>query len=261
MSNIGKNIKKIRTIKKLSQASFAEIFSLARPSVGAYEEGRAEPKIDTVIQIARYFGLSVDILLTRDLTINELLRFDSLRAMGKPERESDSTKKSKPDLPNVTLVKIDLYWDYIQDHSKSDFIDQLPKFHIPGLQTRAGRAFEMDNLSMEFEDAGILPGDILICERKIEDNHQLQAEGLYVFVCKDNIYVRRLADKNETIRLKADNPDWPIMEKNKEEIIEIWEVKLSLSHNLRPPRQYGKRLADMEQKLEFLFGKLNEKKS
>ncbi|MCZ6899785.1 MAG: transcriptional regulator, partial [Bacteroidetes bacterium] len=34
MSYIGKNIKKIRTIKKLSQAQFAQLFNLARPSVG-----------------------------------------------------------------------------------------------------------------------------------------------------------------------------------------------------------------------------------
>ena len=52
MSFIGKNIRKIRTIKKLSQADFAKIFELARPSVGAYEEERAEPKVDTIIQIA-----------------------------------------------------------------------------------------------------------------------------------------------------------------------------------------------------------------
>ena len=36
MSIIGKNIRKIRTVKKLSQAAFAEIFNLARPSVGVH---------------------------------------------------------------------------------------------------------------------------------------------------------------------------------------------------------------------------------
>ena len=34
MSFIGKNIKKIRTVKNLSQAGFAQLFNLARPSVG-----------------------------------------------------------------------------------------------------------------------------------------------------------------------------------------------------------------------------------
>ncbi len=72
MSIIGKNIRKIRTVKKLSQAAFAEIFNLARPSVGAYEEERSEPKLETVIQIANYFGISIDSLLTKELTINDL---------------------------------------------------------------------------------------------------------------------------------------------------------------------------------------------
>jgi DNA-binding XRE family transcriptional regulator len=55
MGVIGKNVRKIRTVKKLSQAAFAEIFNLARPSVGAYEEERSEPKLETVIQIASLF--------------------------------------------------------------------------------------------------------------------------------------------------------------------------------------------------------------
>ena len=57
MSLIGKNIKKIRMVKKMSQLEFARLFNVARPSVGAYEEGRAEPKIDTVILIANEFGI------------------------------------------------------------------------------------------------------------------------------------------------------------------------------------------------------------
>jgi transcriptional regulator with XRE-family HTH domain len=50
MGVIGKNVRKIRTVKKLSQAALPEIFNLARPSVGAYEEERSEPKLETVIQ-------------------------------------------------------------------------------------------------------------------------------------------------------------------------------------------------------------------
>ena len=76
MSFIGRNIKKIRTVKKLSQAAFAQLFNLARPSVGAYEEGRSEPKLDTIIQMAAHFGLSVDVLLTKELTINDLYKFN-----------------------------------------------------------------------------------------------------------------------------------------------------------------------------------------
>ena len=63
LSFIGRNIKKIRQVKKISQAEFARLFHLSRPSIGAYEEGRSEPKIETLIQIAKYFKLSIDVLL------------------------------------------------------------------------------------------------------------------------------------------------------------------------------------------------------
>ncbi|MCT4664705.1 MAG: helix-turn-helix domain-containing protein [Flavobacteriales bacterium] len=72
MSTFGKNIKKIRKAKNLSQLAFAELFDLKRPTLGAYEEDRSMPKIDTVIRIANHFGISIDILLTQEVTINQL---------------------------------------------------------------------------------------------------------------------------------------------------------------------------------------------
>ncbi len=75
MSHFGKNIKKIRIVKKMSQTEFADLFNLKRTALGSYEEGRAEAKIDTVIKIADYFNLSLDQLLRKELTINEIFHF------------------------------------------------------------------------------------------------------------------------------------------------------------------------------------------
>ena len=76
MSFFGKNIKKIRGVKKLSQQAFADIFSLKRATLGAYEEGRSEPKIDTIIKVANYFSISIDNILTKEITVNQLLSFN-----------------------------------------------------------------------------------------------------------------------------------------------------------------------------------------
>ena len=80
MSLIGQNIRKIRSVKSLSQQGFADLFKITRASVGAYEEGRAEPKTDTSILIARHFKLTLDQLITKDLSVNNILNpgFDSL---------------------------------------------------------------------------------------------------------------------------------------------------------------------------------------
>jgi len=76
MSNFGKNIKKIRFAKKLSQTQFAELFNLKRTALGAYEEGRAEAKINTIIEIAKYFNLTLNKLLTEELTVNDIFHFN-----------------------------------------------------------------------------------------------------------------------------------------------------------------------------------------
>lgn len=76
MSLIGKNIKKIRSLKKMNQQEFADIFDLKRASIGAYEEGRADPKIKVVIEIAKNFGISLDDFLQKELTVNDLAHFD-----------------------------------------------------------------------------------------------------------------------------------------------------------------------------------------
>lgn len=76
MSCFGKNIRKLRIAKKMTQTEFAELFNLKRTAVGSYEEGRAEAKIDTIIKIADHFKLSLDQLLKKELTINEIFHFN-----------------------------------------------------------------------------------------------------------------------------------------------------------------------------------------
>lgn len=63
----------------MTQTEFADLFELKRTALGSYEEGRAEAKIDTVIKIADYFRLSLDQLLRKELTINEIFHFKNDR--------------------------------------------------------------------------------------------------------------------------------------------------------------------------------------
>lgn len=98
MSIFGNNIKKIRILRNMSQQEFGELFDISRGSIGSYEEDRAEPKIDTVIKIAAHFKLSIDILLTKELTINELSNFTNKisKLIEEPSKEKiANTKKSE----------------------------------------------------------------------------------------------------------------------------------------------------------------------
>lgn len=73
MSFFGTNIKKIRQVKGLSQKAFADLFELNRGVISAYEEGRAEPKIDTLLKVAHYFNLDINDFLTKPLQVNNLV--------------------------------------------------------------------------------------------------------------------------------------------------------------------------------------------
>lgn len=75
ISKIGKNIKKIRTVKNLNQQAMADLLGLSRPSIGAYEEMRAEPKIESLIKLAKHFNLDLGRLINEDLTVNEIHGF------------------------------------------------------------------------------------------------------------------------------------------------------------------------------------------
>ncbi len=114
MSFFGKNIRKIRSIKKISQTEFANIFDLSRASVGSYEEGRAEPKIDIITKVANYFSITIDELINKELTVNELYHFD----VG----NEPTFKKSTYDNTQITTIpyiqsKDILNIKSIEDHS------------------------------------------------------------------------------------------------------------------------------------------------
>lgn len=67
MSVIAYNIKKLRTEKGLSQQEFGELFNINRGSVGSYEEDRAEPKLETIIKICKYFNIIVDDFINKKM--------------------------------------------------------------------------------------------------------------------------------------------------------------------------------------------------
>lgn len=75
MSLFGTNIKKIRQVKGLSQKAFADLFDLNRGVISSYEEGRAEPKIETILKVANHFNLSLDKLLTEPVQTNQLTSY------------------------------------------------------------------------------------------------------------------------------------------------------------------------------------------
>ena len=61
---VGTRIAALRKNAGMSQAELAKALALSPSTVGMYEQGRREPSLSLVVQLAREFGVSTDYLLT-----------------------------------------------------------------------------------------------------------------------------------------------------------------------------------------------------
>jgi len=248
-SRIGTNIRKIRQAKKISQADFAQLFNLARPSVGAYEEGRSEPKIDTVIQIANYFKISIDVLLTRDLTISEIYSFDQLnKKLDKVHPVKTSENRFGKD---AILVRITHYLEYIVNLDKKDYLRRLEVMSVPVTQSGVHRVFEMNGSEMEYEHQGLHHQDLLVCELHNTHDHEDLDNKILVVVHKEGIITRRLksVDSKELV-LKADDPNYPEITIKMSDVLEIWKTTGIFSTYMNPPSRLEERILKVEEALK-----------
>ncbi|MVZ66154.1 helix-turn-helix domain-containing protein [Sphingobacterium sp. DK4209] len=121
MTQIGTNIKKLRSVKGLSQQAFAELFSLTRGNISSYEEFRAEPKISVILQIAKYFGIPVAHLLEKKLTVNEILNFEDHFA----EDSNSANVKNMDPIPLLNRAVLQ------KSGENTIELDRLPIFYFP----------------------------------------------------------------------------------------------------------------------------------
>ncbi|MDT0644315.1 helix-turn-helix transcriptional regulator [Zunongwangia sp. F363] len=248
MSYFGKNIRKIRNAKKLSQQAFAETFDLKRGTLGAYEEERSEPRIETIVKIANYFSISIDDLLTKELTGDKLLKFkDNLPLQG--------TLKNKS-FPKVPCIVPASQQDYIQHYDKPYFIEDLPSLCVPVDPKGVFRGFVISNEDNLENERGFRPNDIVIGEKVEEEDYSKTENGSLVFtLVKERLSLRKLYILGEKVTLKAANKEIEDTEISLTDLKELWLIKYT----------FMKRVTDntsaLANKLDYLeqeFKKLKE---
>ena len=69
MSIAGKNLRYLRKLRGLTQEEFANKLHIKRSLLGAYEEERAEPRIDVLELVGELFKLSLDELLLQAVPV------------------------------------------------------------------------------------------------------------------------------------------------------------------------------------------------
>lgn len=206
MTHIGKNIKKIRNVRGLSQQAFAELFELTRGNISSYEENRAEPKIEVIIKIANFFGIPLADIIQKDLSVNELLHYNAGLVL---ETEKLRVGQQLLKIPYIPTLYIS---DYINQYMDDEFIMKLPHIVIPTSSKFRQLAFEVDNPDALPAGFNYHAGDILIVENVVKENiHRIidklgmmvDAEGIKIGVYRENKGVVTLA-LNEWVEYSFD---------------------------------------------------------
>lgn len=252
MSKIGSNIKKIRSIKNLNQNDFAEIFDLKRATIGAYEEGRAEPKVSTLLEIANHFGIGTDDLLKKDLSVNDLYRFDIFR--------DDLIKGNKHNLnPSIIPVEV-IAIPFISDANKASYykdrknISNFETINIPIEKGFNYRAFEMSDNSMFNGTSGPNTNDIIIGKAPekfgVDDVEQGKT---YLFEKSEEILLRTVHHKSiGKIVMQANNPNSYNTTVTTKEIIQVWQVVKLITNNIGTTKDLASRVSQLENEISSI---------
>jgi transcriptional regulator with XRE-family HTH domain len=247
MTLVSANIKYLRKKNGFTQEQMAEQIGIKRSLLGAYEEGRADPRLNNLLSMSSVFNVSVDTLISKDvskLSKEELLAglITNINNNSKPVDNSTegglrvlSITVDKGGRENIELVPQKAAAGYLNGYSDPEFLEELPKFQLPML-TSAGtyRAFEITGDSM----LPITPGTIII-GRYVEKVEEIKNGKPYVMVTgKEGIVYKRVFNyitERAKLFLVSDNRIYSPYEIDAADVLEVWEAKAYISFQFPDP--------------------------
>jgi transcriptional regulator with XRE-family HTH domain len=233
---LGNNIRYLRKSKGLTQDQLADKIGVNRAMIGSYEEGRAVPKLSAMSTLAHYFGVSLDAIATHDLSQQQPIsnKSNTIDTSGKSLRVL-STIVDRNNRELITMVPVKASAGYLNGYADPDFIEALPRFHMPfpelGLE-RTYRAFQISGKSME----PVPSGSYIICEY-LQNWDEIRDSKAYIIITQNDgiVYKRIFRKDSDMILLKSDNPEYEPYEINVHSVTEIWRALGFISFTLPEP--------------------------
>jgi transcriptional regulator with XRE-family HTH domain len=217
LSYAGKNLKYLRKLRGWTQEEFATKLGIKRSLVGAYEEERAEPRIDIIEIISDLFKVTLDDLLRKDLSEvkgNYLAKRRQLKMM------SESNV--------IHFVPVKAAAGYLAGYADTEFLDELNTFTLPMLSGGTYRAFEIIGDSMLPTPSGsVIVGSKAGGLEDVKNN-----QPCIVLSRTEGIVFKRVVKNNKLknkVTLVSDNPAFQPYQVNSEDILEIWQAQVVIS--------------------------------
>lgn len=249
MSVANKNLKYLRKLRGLTQDEFASKLNIKRSLLGAYEEGRAEPRLEVLETVCDLFKLTLDEILRKDLSEHT----DNYLAKRRALKLSDTSAK-------IPFVPVKAAAGYLNGYADHEFIDELNTFTLPMVTGSNYRAFEISGDSM-------LPtpsGSIIVGEKVDAMDHVKNNTACIVVSRNDGIVYKRIQKNGKTknkLMLLSDNPTFQPYSISSEDVLEMWEAQFIISKtNTMQSWNVGQLVnivADLQQEVAGMKKKIN----
>lgn len=218
MSQAGQNLKYLRKLRGWTQEEFANKLGIKRSLIGAYEEERADPRIDILEVVSEIFKLTLDELLLKDLS----------NTGGNYLAKRRQQKMMSAERNVIHFVPVKAAAGYLAGYADTEFIDELNTFTLPMLTGGNYRAFEIIGDSM-------LPtpsGSIIVGE-KVDSLEDIKNNMAYIVVSRnEGIVYKRVVKNNKAknkLTLVSDNPQYQPYQVNADDVVELWMAQSVIS--------------------------------
>ncbi len=248
MSVAGQNLKYLRKLRGWTQEEFANKLGIKRSLIGAYEEERADPRIDILEIVGDIFKLSLDELLLKDLN----------NTSGNYLAKRRQMKMMSAERNVIHFVPVKAAAGYLAGYADTEFIDELNTFTLPMLSGGNYRAFEIIGDSM-------LPtpsGSIIVGE-KTESLEDIKNNMPYIVVSRNEGIVYKRVVKNNKVKNKltlvSDNPQYQPYQVNADDVVELWQAQSVISKITQQQRWDVNSLANLVNNLQDQVSTLKKK--
>ena len=217
---INESIRAVRKKLNLTQDQFAAQLGIKRSLVGAYEEGRAEPRLELLQRMAQLGGISLESLMDGQMTTpaSSLRRGKEVVVVTLDTQQRD----------NISLVPHKAAAGYLNGYADPEYVKELTPFRLPMLRQGTYRAFEISGDSM----LPILPGTIVVGEY-VEDLANLKNGKTYILITqREGIVYKRVFNylpENGKLFLVSDNRQYSPFQVDAADVLEAWAAKAYIS--------------------------------
>jgi len=248
MSQAGQNLKYLRKLRGWTQEEFAVKLGIKRSLIGAYEEERADPRLEVLEIVGDIFKLSLDELLLKDLSNTG----SSFLAKRRQQKLMIAERNI------IHFVPVKAAAGYLAGYADSEFIDELNTFTLPMLAGGNYRAFEIIGDSMM-----PTPSGSIIVGEKIENTADVKNDQAYIVVSRnEGIVYKRIVKSNKAkskLTLVSDNPHYQPYQVNAEDVVELWQAQMVISKVSTQQRWDMNSLASMVNNLQSQVTTLKKK--